>query len=76
MDTGDEFKAFVQKMEENTLRQENTMTQIAQMMQQAVGAIAQAATVMAQAAASEEIIVRDKQGRALGKKPVPIGTLN
>jgi len=77
MDAGAQFDQFVAKMEENTLRQENTMTQIAGMMEQAVNAIAQASQMMAQAAMTQkdEIIIRDKSGRAVGKKTVPAGTL-
>jgi len=75
VDAGRDFGQFVQRMEEQTQRQEAAMAQIAAMMQQTVQAIAQAAQMMASGSVADEVIVRGKDGRALGKKRVPAGTL-
>jgi hypothetical protein len=77
IDTGQSFNDLVVKIDETAQRQEQNLAQFAQLIQQAVTAIAQASQAMAQAASQEhdEIIVRDKSGRAMGKKRAPAGTL-
>jgi len=62
----------VQLMKESADR----ITQATDVMTQAANAMANAAQTIAEAMTSDEILVRGKDGRALGKKRVPAGTLN